>query len=109
MSFEPSAPSQPLPVLASSGLGRWLQEENITLAFATYQSNRLILVGQHTNGEISCQESLFDKPMGLFAQDNLLLLATRYQIWQFENFLAPSETYQDSDRLYVPSHSHTTG
>jgi uncharacterized protein (TIGR03032 family) len=109
MSFEPSAPSKSLQVLASPELGAWLQQENIALAFTTYQSNRLILVGHQTDGQISWQESLFDKPMGLFAQDNLLLLATRYQIWQFENFLQPSETYQGSDRLYVPCRSYTTG
>jgi len=36
-------------------------------------------------------------------------MSTRYQIWRFDNHLADGETYQEADRLYVPSQSYTTG
>ncbi|MEM0981291.1 MAG: DUF4915 domain-containing protein, partial [Cyanobacteria bacterium P01_H01_bin.58] len=54
-------------------------------------------------------ERLFDKPMGLFAQGERLYMSTRYQLWQFDNLLAPGELRNGCDRLYVPQNAHTTG
>ena len=104
-------PNTPPPVTmqGSERLYEWLEEEQISLAFTTYQTNRLFLVGRKENGHLAVNERLFDKPMGLYAQDDSLFMATRYQIWQLENRLAGDEQYQHSDRLYVPSQAHTTG
>ena len=93
----------------SPHFGDWLQQERISFAFTTYQTNRLMLVGSKPQGRITINERLFDKPMGLFVQGETLYMSTRYQIWQLENRLAPGEIYQESDRLYVPSISYTTG
>jgi len=93
----------------SDHLYQWLESEQISLAFTTYQTNRLFLVGRNENERLAVNERLFDKPMGLYASDESLYMATRYQIWQLENRLAKDEQYQGCDRLYVPSQSHTTG
>ncbi len=93
----------------SDGLWNWLSEGQISLAFTTYQTNRLFLVGCKAEGRLAVNERLFDKPMGLYATENSLYMACRYQIWQLENRLATGEIYQNSDRLYVPSISYTTG
>jgi uncharacterized protein (TIGR03032 family) len=93
----------------SPGLADWLAQQQIGLAFTTYQTNRLFLVGRKADGTLAVNERLFDKPMGLFAQGDELVMACRYQIWRLENRLAPGETHRDGDRLYVPSQSHTTG
>ena len=93
----------------SPHFGDWLQQERISFAFTTYQTNRLMLVGSKPQGTMTINERLFDKPMGLFVQGETLYMSTRYQIWQLENRLAPGEIYQESDRLYVPSTSYTTG
>lgn len=93
----------------SDHLYQWLEDEQISLAFTTYQTNRLFLVGRKENGRLAVNERLFDKPMGLYARDERLYMATRYQIWQLENRLENNERHQGSDRLYVPSQSHTTG
>ncbi|WP_017714659.1 TIGR03032 family protein [Prochlorothrix hollandica] len=93
----------------SDHFGDWLQQEQISFAFTTYQTNRLMLVGSKPQGRITINERLFDKPMGLFIQGETLYMSTRYQIWQLENRLAAGEIYQDCDRLYVPSISYTTG
>ena len=90
-------------------LWNWLTESHISLAFTTYQTNRLFLIGCKPEGRLAVNERLFDKPMGLYAHWDRLYMATRYQIWQLENRLAPDETYQGCDRLYIPSQSHTTG
>ena len=93
----------------SEGLWDWLNGLNISLAFTTYQTNRLFLVGRKPEGRLAVNERLFDKPMGLYARDNSLYLACRYQLWQLENRLAAAETYLGCDRLYVPSVAYTTG
>jgi uncharacterized protein (TIGR03032 family) len=98
-----------LPINASEGLWEWLEKEQISVGFTTYQTNRLMLVGRKANGRLAINERLFDKPMGLYAQGNSLYMSTRYQIWQLDNHLAKGETYQEADRLYVPSLSYTTG
>ena len=96
-------------VHSSDGLWEWLEQEQISIGFTTYQTNRLMLVGRKANGRLAINERLFDKPMGLYAQADRLYMSTRYQIWQFDNHLAKGETYQEADRLYVPSQSYTTG
>lgn len=113
----PADESQPLPAQArrdvriagSPGLADWLESQALSLAFTTYQTNRLFLVGRKTDGALAVNERLFDKPMGLFADGDSLVMGCRYQIWQLENRLAPGEVHRDGDRLYVPSQSHTTG
>jgi uncharacterized protein (TIGR03032 family) len=94
---------------SSPGLWQWLQDSGLSLAFTTYQTNRLFLVGCKPEGKLAVHERLFDKPMGLYAKGDSLYMATRYQIWQLENRLAAGETYQGADRLYVPCESKTTG
>jgi len=98
-----------LQVHSSDGLCEWLEKEQISIGFTTYQTNRLMLVGRNVNRRLAINERLFDKPMGLYAKSDRLYMSTRYQIWQFDNHLAKGETYQEADRLYVPSQSYTTG
>ena len=100
---------QNISINASEGLWQWLTEQQVSLAFTTYQTNRLFLVGCKPEGRLNVNERVFDKPMGLYAHENSLYMATRYQLWQLENRLAPGETYQGHDRLYIPCQSHTTG
>lgn len=87
----------------------WLGLMGISLAFTTYQTNRLFLLGINPEGRLAVNERLFDKPMGLYGDDKRLYMSTRYQIWQLENRLAPGETHQGGDCLYIPSISYTTG
>ncbi|MCX7086923.1 MAG: TIGR03032 family protein [Methylococcales bacterium] len=103
------AVAAPFVMQDSEKLVEWLSHENISLAFTTYQTNRLFLVGRGEPGHIAVNERLFDKPMGLYAKGSSLYMATRYQLWQLDNRLAPNEQYQGYDRLYVPTQAHTTG
>jgi uncharacterized protein (TIGR03032 family) len=47
--------------------------------------------------------------MGLWASAERLVMATRYQLWQLDNVLAPGMQHRGHDRLYVPRRSTTTG
>ncbi|PHJ71913.1 hypothetical protein VF03_19195 [Nostoc linckia z2] len=70
----------------------WLQTQFISLAFTTYQTNRLFFIGCNEQNRVSVKERLFDKPMGMYASNNSIYVSTRYQIWRFENLLKPGET-----------------
>ncbi|MTJ08041.1 TIGR03032 family protein [Anabaena sp. UHCC 0204] len=102
-----STPS--LQITASQDFASWLEQQNLSLAFTTYQTNRLFFVSGQANGRLKLHERLFDKPMGLCVAANRLYMTTRYQIWDFHNLLDSGEKSQETDRLYVPHTAYTTG
>jgi len=107
---EPPQPQRREVTMAGSpGLADWLAGLDISLAFTTYQTNRLFLLGRGEQGGLAVNERLFDRPMGLFVQGDTLRMACRTQIWQLENRLATGEAHKGQDRLYVPAQAHTTG
>lgn len=106
MVLTPTSPT--LEITASEQLTNWLQSQHISLAFTTYQTNRLFFIGSN-NGRIAAHERLFDKPMGLYAEGTRLYMSTRSQIWRLDNLLAANATYGECDRLYVPRTAHVTG
>jgi uncharacterized protein (TIGR03032 family) len=87
----------------------WLHDAGISLAFTTYQTNRLFLIGLKPDGALSTFERHFDRPMGLHATAERLHLTTRWQLWELANALPPGEQHDGYDRVYVPRRSHTTG
>jgi uncharacterized protein (TIGR03032 family) len=106
----PSVPAEPwVQVTGSPRLWSWLAHEQISLAFTTYQSGKLFLMGRNPEGRLAVFERTFNRAMGLWADGQTLWLSTLYQVWRFENLLAPGELYQGHDRLYVPKVANTTG
>ena len=102
--------TNPIEITTSKHFLEWLHTEKISLTFSTYQTNRLFMLGVKPDGDLSTYERLFDRPMGLCAQQDRLYVGGRYQIWRFDNALPPGETYKGQfDALYVPRQSHTTG
>ena len=99
----------PLELLASPHLLGWLNDADVSLAFTTYQTNRLFLVGLKPDGRLSTFERLFDRPMGLHATPERLLMSTRWQLWELHNALPEGELHDGFDRLFVPRRAHTTG
>jgi protein O-GlcNAc transferase len=104
-----SASEPSVSIYGSEHIWQWLNRSQISLSFTTYQTNRLFLIGCNPSGRLAIHERLYDKPMGLYADDDKLIMTTRYQIWELENRLAPQETHHQHDKLYVPSKSYTTG
>lgn len=110
MPDSPEPQALPVQILASRSFADWLREQNFSLAITTYQSSRLLLIGQNANGGISGFERLFERAMGLFAVGSeRLYLSSRYQLWQFDNVLQPEQVYNGYDRLFVPRIAYTTG
>jgi len=107
-----SAPAPDMPwveVTASPHFADWLAEQQVSLAFTTYQTGKLFLLGRRPDGVLAVFERTFSRAMGLWADGQTLWLGTQYQLWRFENVLRPRETYHGHDRLYVPRTGHTTG
>src|SRR5262249_40595995 len=102
---DPAAPW--VEVTASAHLADWLAEQQVSLAFTTYQSGKLFLLGRRPDGVLAVFERTFSRAMGLWADGQTLWLSTRYQIWRFENALRPGQEYQGHDRLYVPRVGYT--
>jgi uncharacterized protein (TIGR03032 family) len=105
----PEAAPPKLELLPSRQFSNWLVEQNLSLAFTTYQSGKLFLIGVQPNGRLSIFERSFNRAMGLWASPETLYLSTLFQLWRFDNALAPGQAYQGYDRLYVPQVAWTTG
>lgn len=99
-----------LEISYSPGLETWLEEQEVSLAFAVPPA-KLFLIGLRDDGRLSAFERTFNKCMGLAAAGSgTIYLGTRYQIWRLENALAPGALHDEGfDRLYVPRRVWTTG
>jgi uncharacterized protein (TIGR03032 family) len=98
-----------LEVNGSPNFAAWLAAQKVSLAFTTYQTGKLLLLGASPEGRLAVFERTFNRAMGLWADGQTLWLSTLYQVWQFENLLRHGELHQGHDRLYVPKVGFTTG
>ncbi|HSL85198.1 MAG TPA: TIGR03032 family protein, partial [Thermoanaerobaculia bacterium] len=105
----PATESKKVQVSCSPGFLEWLAEEGIGVAFTTYQTNRLFLVGRDGEGRLAAFERLLDRPMGLAVTPERLWVATSFQLWRFDQVLAAGDRYRGHDRLFVPRVGHVTG
>ena len=96
-------------VSGSPRLSAWLAEHHVSLAFTTYQTGKLFLLGHNTEGGLTVFERTFNRAMGLWADGQTIWLSTLFQLWRFENLLRPGELYKGHDRLFVPKVANTTG
>ena len=103
------AADEPARITCSRGLADWLLRHDVSLAFTSYQSGRLYLVGVDERGAVSFHERFLARAMGLWTDGQRLLVSTIFQLWRFENVLAPGEKLGGCDRHFVPRVAHTTG
>jgi uncharacterized protein (TIGR03032 family) len=97
-------------ITCSRGLAGWLVANDVSLAFTSYQTGQLFLVGVQQGGIISVNQIGFTRAMGLWANHQRIYLAALAQIWRLENMLRPGEkANQHFDRCYVPRNAQTTG
>jgi uncharacterized protein (TIGR03032 family) len=94
---------------ASRQFTSWLAERKASLAFTTYQAGKLFLLGLQPDRRLSVFNRTFERCMGLWASPERLLMSSLYQLWQFDNALAPGQAHQGYDRLFVPQLAWTTG
>lgn len=104
-----SAPA--LQITASRQFNAWLAEQGAGLAFTTYQTGKLFLLGLQPDDRLSIFERTFNRATGLWVSPDgrTLFLGTLFQLWRFDDALASGHRQPDYDRLYVPQAAVTTG
>lgn len=104
------AVSSPVRISCSRGFAAWLTRHGASLAFTSYQSGRLYLVGAGPDGKLSFNERFLSRAMGMWADEQRILVSTEFQLWRFENVLASGQQQENGcDKFYVPRVAHTTG
>lgn len=107
---EPSSTAPPALELAGSRqFPAWLAEQRTSLAFTTYQTGKLFLIGLQPDGRLSIFERTFNRCMGLWSDGQTLWMSSLFQLWRFENVLEPGQAANGYDRLFVPQVGYTTG
>ncbi|MDK9706606.1 MAG: TIGR03032 family protein [Desulforhopalus sp.] len=95
----------------SAGMAARLAQLNLSLAFTSYQSNLLYMLGVLPGGGAHLHQSAIIKPMGLARNGRGgLVLAAGFQIIELSNVLQPHELVNQSfDACYMPRTIHITG
>jgi len=107
-----STPAPKLEIVGSRNFTAWLREQKASLAFTTYQTGKLFLLGVKPEGKLSVFERTFERCMGLTVSPDAktLWMSSVYQLWRFENALPDGAVAPGGyDRLYVPQLAYTTG
>ena len=73
--------------MASRQFTSWLAEQRVSLAFTTYQTGKLFLIGLQPDGRLSVFERTFNRCLGLWGDAQTLWMTSLYQLWRFENAL----------------------
>jgi len=103
---------QPEPVkkTCSQGLTSWMSRNRVSIAFTSYQSGRLYLLGSDQKGRLSFHERIYQRAMGVVGNGQRLYMGGLYQIWRFENILRDGQLANEMfDRCYVPRNAQFTG
>jgi uncharacterized protein (TIGR03032 family) len=94
----------------SRGFADWLVMNNVSLAFTSYQTGQLFLIGVLPDLRISIHQRNFVRAMGLVSQPDRLYVASIEAIWRLENILKRTErANQYFDKLFVPRNAQITG
>jgi len=97
-------------ISVSRGFNSWLTSHRTSLAFTSYQTGQLFLVGAHPNGTVSFNQQNFSRAMGVCWKPGRLYLGSLFQLWRLENMLRPGEVgNQAFDAVLVPRNAQTTG
>ncbi|WP_432201868.1 TIGR03032 family protein [Erythrobacter sp. W53] len=95
----------------SGGMIRRLHGMKASLAFTSYQSGLLYMLGSNAKGAAQLHQSGMPKPMGLCADGNgRLVLSAGAQIMRLENVLEPDQRInQTYDACFMPRINYVTG
>lgn len=95
----------------SRGFARWLTRERVSLAFTSYQTGWLGLIGVLPSGMLSMNIQLFDDARGLaVSSHDQLFVATRTTLWRLDNALPPGAIADHRfDRMYLAKLGRVVG
>ncbi len=94
----------------SRGFIGWLEMMGCSLAFTSYQSGQLFLIGLKPDRTISVQQSNYTRAMGVCIAGSRIILASNVAVWRLENILGPAQMANHVfDRMYIPRAATYTG
>lgn len=95
----------------SGGIAALLERLNLSIAFSSYQSNLLYMLGVLPKGGPHLHQSAMVKPMGLAHNGRGgLVVAAGYQVIEFANILQSHERVNEVfDACFMPRTIHITG
>jgi uncharacterized protein (TIGR03032 family) len=103
-------PPEATSITVSRGLADWLRRHDTGLAFTTYQTGQLFLVGVLPDGNVSLNQQSFTRAMGVHYQPGRLYLGSQFQVWRLENMLRAGEIANTGfDAVLVPRNAQTIG
>jgi uncharacterized protein (TIGR03032 family) len=110
LTTENDAAASQADISVSRGFSQWLLTHNVSLAFTSYQTGQLFLVGVLANGQVSFNQQNFQRAMGVHYEPDRLYLGSLFQVWRLENMLRPGELGNKSfDSVLIPRNAQTTG
>ena len=99
-----------LEITTSRQFVSWLAAAGGSLAFTTYQSGKVFLIGSNIEGKrLSIFERTLERPMGLAVAGQKLAIASMNQVTTFVDACEGQPTRDGYDALYVPQLAHFTG
>jgi uncharacterized protein (TIGR03032 family) len=96
-------------LIPSTGLADWLAASGGSLAFSTYQTGRLFLLGSKPDGSLHALERVVGTAMGLAIDGDKLWIGGREQIWRFSNTGADHINGESYDAIYMPRRGYLVG
>ncbi|MEP0322305.1 TIGR03032 family protein [Bauldia litoralis] len=106
----PPAETPRLEITTSRQFVSWLAEAGGSLAFTTYQSGKVFLIGSNRGARrLSVFERTLDRPMGMAVSGKRLCIASMNQITTFVDAAEGAVTGDGYDAVYVPQLAHFTG
>lgn len=98
-------------ITTSGNLNVWLQQMGGSIVFSTYQVGKVLFLGLNTQDNLSVFERTFPRSMGIGISKDYpsLLLATREQLYEFDNLLPQGKCQGEHDALFSPHRAWITG
>jgi uncharacterized protein (TIGR03032 family) len=110
MTAESAGATDKVTVEFSPGLVDFLAVHDVSIAFTSYQSGRLYLLGRAGGGKLALHEALWPQAMGVVGDAQRLYLGTLTQLVRLENVLAPGQVANGAhDKVFVPRNAQTFG
>lgn len=96
-------------LLPSAGMGGWLRQMGGSLAFSTYQSNRLFFVMADDASQMLAQERIVGPAMGLALDSAGLWVSNQTQVWRFANIGPHTIGEMNADAVFMPRKGYLLG
>lgn len=102
-------PPQNIDFTYSVNIVELLKQMKSTIVMTTYQSGKIILMGQDNNAFDICYKE-FPRPMGMYANGSKIWAGLGHGIYQFSNFTGLTSNLEDGvfDACYMPQNIHFT-